>query len=109
MECTTELLPIGRFSSVSDLSRSIAFFTKVGTVGYLVEKVVLGRSSWALHDRPVTGWCGVGKVMHRNKTRDRAQVLELHGDKRDAFLRDDGHPEFVRARRSAEIEAVGAG
>jgi len=80
---------------------------KVGTIGYLVETLVAGRTSWSLHDRPVKGWCGVGKVMRRNKTRDRVQVLQLHGDKRDGFLRDDGHPELVPARRPAQTEAEG--
>lgn len=81
---------------------------KVGTIGYLVETVVAGRSSWSLHDRPVQRWRGVGKVMRRNKTRDRVQVLQLRGDKRDAFLRNDGHAEMAPARRSALTEAEGA-
>ena len=81
---------------------------EIGTTGYLVETVVAGSSSWRLYDRPVKGWCGVGKVMRRNKTRDRVQILRLHGDKRDAFLRDDGHPELAPARRSAVTEAEGA-
>jgi hypothetical protein len=71
---------------------------KIGTIGYLVETVAAGETSWSLHERPVKGWRGVGKVVRRNKTRDRAQVLQLHGDERDAFLRDDGHPELVPAR-----------
>jgi hypothetical protein len=80
---------------------------KPGTIGYLVETLVAGRTSWSLHDRPVKGWRGVGRVMRRNKTRNRVQILQLHGDERDAFLRDDGHPELV-ARRSAKTEAEGA-
>ena len=80
---------------------------KPGTIGYLVETWVAGRTSWSLHDRPVKGWCGVGKVMRRNKTRNRVQILQLHRDQRDAFLRDDGHPELV-PRRSAKTEAEGA-
>jgi hypothetical protein len=81
---------------------------KIGTIGYLVETVVEGRTSWSLHDRPVKGWCGVGKVMRRSKTRERAQILRLHRDKRDAFLLDDGHPELVPARRVAESDVEGA-
>ncbi len=82
--------------------------TKIGTIGYLVESLVAGRTSWSLHDRPVKGWCGVAKVMRRNKTRDRVQVLQLHGGKRDAFLRDDGHPELVAGRRALVTYADGA-
>ena len=81
---------------------------KIGTIGYLVETLVAGNTSWSLHDRPVKGWYGVGKVMRRNKTRDRVQILQLHGDQRDAFLRGDGHPELVAVRRSAVTDAEGA-
>ena len=80
----------------------------IGTIGYLVERVVAGGTSWTLHAEPVKGWRGVGKVMRRNKTRNRVQVLQLHRDKRDAFLRDDGHPELVPARRSVATETEGA-
>jgi hypothetical protein len=78
---------------------------KIGTVGYLVETVTAGETSWSLHDRPVKGWRGVGKVMRRNKTRDRAQIRLLHGRERDAFLQDDGHPEPMAPRRAAEVDA----
>jgi len=81
---------------------------KPGTIGYLVETWVAGRTSWSLHDRPVKGWRGVGRVVRRNKTKDRVQILQLHGDERDAFLRDDGHPELVTGRRSAVTDAEGA-
>ena len=80
---------------------------KVGTIGYLVETVVEGRRSWSLSDRPVKGWRGVGKAMRRHKTRNRVQILQLHGDMRDQFLRDDGHPELAPARRPAVTEAEG--
>ena len=81
---------------------------KVGSIGYLVETMVAGKTSWSLHDRPVKGWRGVGKVMRRNKTRDRVQILQLHGAERDAFLRNDGHPELVVGRRSEKRAQVGA-
>ena len=80
---------------------------KIGTIGYLLETVVAGTASWSLHDRPVQGWCGVGKVVRRNKTRDRVQVLQLHRDRRNAFLLEDGHPELVPGRRSAVTDAKG--
>ena len=54
----------------------------------------------------MTGWCGVGKVMRRNKARDRVQILQLHGYKRDAFLRDDGHPELARRTSAGTASAV---
>jgi len=75
---------------------------KIGTFGYLVESVAAGESSWSLHDLPVKGWRGVGKVVRRNKAGDRAQILLLHGRERDAFLRRDGNPDLVVPRRAAE-------
>ena len=81
---------------------------QVGTIGYLVETMVAGRAAWSLHDRPVTGWCAVGKVMRRNKARDRVQILHLHRGARDAFLRDNGHAERVSGASGAGDRAGGA-
>jgi hypothetical protein len=75
---------------------------KIGTFGYLVESVATGESSWSLHDRPVKGWRGVGKVVRRNKAGDRAQILLLQGRERDAFLRRDANPDLVVPRRAVE-------
>jgi hypothetical protein len=61
---------------------------KIGTIGYLVETNVAGKTSWSLHAQPVKGWFGVGKVVRRNRTGDRAEVRRLHGAERDAFLRE---------------------
>lgn len=81
----------------------------IGTIGYLVGTVGAGSTSWRLHDQPVKGWCGVGKAMRRNKERNRVQVLQLHGDERDAFLRENGHPELVREVSGARTKhRVGA-
>ncbi len=81
---------------------------KIGTIGYLDEAVTAGEAKWSLHEQPVKSWRGVGKVVRRNKTRDRVQVLVLHGRERDSFLRNNGHPELVRSRRLAEVDADGA-
>jgi hypothetical protein len=81
---------------------------KIGTIGYLAETISAGETSWSLHDRPVRGWRGVGRVVRRNKTRDRAQVLQLRGDECDDFLRSDGHAELVPPRRLARVDAEGA-
>jgi hypothetical protein len=61
---------------------------KVGTIGYLVETTLTGKTLWSLHEQPVAGWFGVGKVVRRNKTRSRVEVLQLHGAERDAFLQE---------------------
>ena len=61
---------------------------KIGTLGYLVETTSAGKTSWTLHEQPVPGWFGVGKVVRRNKTRSRVEVLQLHGGERDAFLQE---------------------
>jgi hypothetical protein len=58
----------------------------IGTIGYLVETTVAGRTSWSLHERPVPGWFGAGKLVRRNKTRSRVEVLQLHGAQLYAFL-----------------------
>jgi hypothetical protein len=61
---------------------------EIGTVGYLVATTAAGQTTWTLHAAPVKGWFGVGKVVRLNKTRSRAEVLQLHRAARDAFLQE---------------------
>jgi hypothetical protein len=79
---------------------------EIGTTGYLVETVAAGKSTWSLHDRPMNAG-RVGRVVALGKGRrsKRAQILELHREERDAFLREDGHPELIPGRRTKAFAA----
>ena len=96
----------------------------VGQIGYLVETVYNGRTSWSLRERPLrtnrsneprlTGWCGetdnrsrtahgVWKVARINGTGDRAQIVPVDGDELARFLEADGHPDLIPACRTLEL------
>lgn len=88
----------------------------VGDSGYLVERVANGRTTFALHERPlrtnqslqprIDGWCGetdnvsrfargAWRVVRMNKAGDRAQIVRLEGADLAEFLERDGYPELI--------------
>jgi hypothetical protein len=78
----------------------------IGTIGYLIERVAAGTRLWSFHDRPVMGG-RVGRVVALGKGRrsTRVQIQELHRKERDAFLREDGHPELIPGRPRTAVPA----